>query len=280
MSRYPEGEALLAACRAGLGKLVIVEGETVDDDPWFYGRWFGDLARELTFIPQNGHEKVVQAVRDLRERLGPTHQVFGIRDRDFSRPADWVAQELAGEIPEDGVLSTRWYTLENYLLTAQGWFNVITAMHRRVPAEWDSEAAVQAQIDAAYRACLPLAAWNYTVRMECLRSPGAGLRHVEHPQALPKDPRQELSAWEQGRAVPRPLAECYEEQLGRLQTMSSAELPCWVTGKAVLKVLLERFPVAIGPRPHPESLVNLYMGVFPTPPDEHVGLVRRILAGR
>ena len=166
------------------------------------------------------------------------------------------------------------------LTDENGFFFADVASTRRKAHPDAVEAELRAQIDAAYRACLPLAAWNYTVRMECLRSPGAGLRHVEHPQALPKDPRQELSAWEQGRAVPRPLAECYEEQLGRLQTMSSAELPCWVTGKAVLKVLLERFPVAIGPRPHPESLVNLYMGVFPTPPDEHVGLVRRILAGR
>lgn len=276
MSRYPEGEALLAACRAGLGKLVIVEGETVDDDPWFYGRWFGDLARELTFIPQNGHEKVVLAVRDLRERLSPAREVYGIRDRDFSRPADWPAREF----PEDGVLSTRWYTLENYLLAAEGWFKVITAMHRRMPALWDSEAAVQEQIDAAYRACLPLAAWNYAVRMECLRSPGAGLRHVEHPQAMPKDPRAELSAWEQGRGVARPLWDCFEEHLARLQGMPHAELPCWVTGKAVLKVLLERFPVASGPRPHAQSLVNLYMDKFPTPSDEHVALVQRILAAR
>ncbi len=284
MSRYPEGEALLAKCRAGLGKLVIVEGETDDDDPWFYGRWFGNLARELTFIPQNGHEKVVQAVRDLRERLAPTHEVYGIRDRDFSEEwatpvqADWVTHTMAETIPEDGVMFTRWYTLENYLLVAAGWLRVIMAMHRRVPAGWDSEAAVQEQIDAAYHACLPLAAWNHTVRTERRRLPRDGQRYVEHPQALPRDPQQELGAWEQGRGVPRPLAQCFEEQFSFLRAMSPEELPCWVTGKAVLKVLLERFPVAIGPRPHPESLVNLYMREYPTPPDEHMALVRRILA--
>jgi len=278
VSRYPEGEALLAACRAGLGKLVIVEGETVDEDPWFYGRWFGDLARELTFIPQNGHEKVAQAVRDLRERLSPAYEVFGIRDRDFSQAEDGAA--IAGVMPEDGVLFTRWYTLENYLLVAEGWFRVITAMHRRAPALWDTTAAVQAQIDDVYRECLGLAAWNHTVRSECERLPRDGLRHVEHPKAMPTQPEQELSEWGQARGAPRQLGDCFRERLGWLRAAPQDQLPCWVTGKAVLKVLLERFPVASGPRPHGEHLVNLYMSVYPTPPDEHVMLVRRILAGR
>ena len=140
MSRYPEGDALLAVCRAGLGKLVIVEGETDYDDPYFYGRWFGDLARELTFIPQNGHEKVLKAVQDLRTRLSPAREVYGIRDRDFSDDSAWQAQ--ANAIPTDGVLFTRWYTLENYLLVPDGWFKAVartvgpnarrTALARRV----------------------------------------------------------------------------------------------------------------------------------------------------
>lgn len=278
MSRYPEGEALLAACRAGLGKLVIVEGETVDEDPWFYGRWFGDLARELTFIPQNGHEKVVQAVRDLREQLSPTHAVYGIRDRDFADEDALSAQ--GGAIPGDGVLCTRWYTLENYLLVAEGWLSVIMAMHRRAPVLWDTAHAVQAQIDDAYRECLPLAAWNYTVRSEYLRLPRDGLRHVEHPKAMPTQAEQELNEWGQARGAPQMLGDRYTGRLEWLGAASQDELPCWVTGKAVLKVLLERFPVASGPRPHPDALVNLYMTVYPTPPDEHVALVRRILAGQ
>ncbi len=277
MSRYPEGEALLAACRAGRGKLVIVEGETDYEDPWFYGRWFGDLARELTFRPQNGHEKVVQAVRYLREQLPPTREVYGIRDRDFSDDAAVSAQAEA--IPADGVLCTRWYTLENYLLVAEGWFRVITAMHRRAPALWDTVDAVQAQIDGAYRECLSLAAWNYTVRSECLRVPRDGLRHVEHPKAMPTRPEMELSEWGQARGAPRQLGDCYRERLEWLCAAPQDELPCWVTGKAVLKALLERFPVASGPQPHSHHLVNLYMTVYPTPPDEHVALVRRIVAG-
>lgn len=146
MSRYPQGEALLAACRAGLGKLVIVEGESEDDDPYYFGRWFGDLARELTFIPQNGHEQVTKAVEDLRTQLGPAREVYGIRDRDFSDDAAWLAQQ--GEVPESGVFFTSFYTLENYLLTAEGWFKVVRATHRRLPAAWESLEAVAAQIAA------------------------------------------------------------------------------------------------------------------------------------
>jgi hypothetical protein len=205
VSRYPEGDALLAVCRAGLGKLVIVEGETEEDDPYFYGRWFGDLARELTFIPQNGHEKVLKAVQDLRARLSPAREVYGIRDRDFSDDSAWQAQ--ANSIPADGVLFTRWYTLENYLLEPEGWFRVVSAMHRRPPGPWDTEAAVAAQIADAYRECLPLAAWNFVVRSECQRLPKAGLRHVEHPKALPPQPHQALAEWGRARDAPRSLDE-------------------------------------------------------------------------
>ena len=275
MSRYPEGDALLAVCRAGLGKLVIVEGETDDDDPYFYGRWFGDLARELTFIPQNGHEKVVKAVQDLRARLSPAREVYGIRDRDFSDESAWRAQ--ANAMPADGVLFTRWYTLENYLLVPEGWFRVVSAMHRRPPEQWDTEAAVAAQIADAYRECLPLAAWNFVVRSECQRLPRAGLRHVEHPKALPVQPDAALAEWGRTRDAPRSLGECYAERLEWLSATAPAELPCWVTGKAVLKVLLERIPVQSGPRPAAPLLVNLYMREYPGPSDEHRKLVERIL---
>jgi len=275
VSRYPEGDALLAVCRAGLGKLVIVEGETEDEDPWFYGRWFGDLARELTFIPQNGHEKVVKAVQDLRSRLSPAREVYGIRDRDFSDEAAWQAQAQA--MPADGVLFTRWYTLENYLLSAEGWFRVVGAMHRRLPEGWDTEAAIEALIAEAYRECLPLAAWNYTVRTECQRLPKDGLRHVEHPKALPQRPDETLAEWGRTRRAPRPLDEVYKERLESLSAAVQSELPCWVTGKAVLKVLLERLPVPSGPRPIASLLVNLYMREYPRPSDEHTALVRRIL---
>lgn len=275
MSRYPEGDALLAVCRAGLGKLVIVEGETDDDDPYFYGRWFGDLARELTFIPQNGHEKVLKAVQDLRTRLSPAREVYGIRDRDFSDDSAWQAQ--ANAIPTDGVLFTRWYTLENYLLVPDGWFKVVTAMHRRPHEHWDTPHAVAAQIADAYRECLPLAAWNHVVRSECQRLPRDGRRHIEHPKALPAQPDRALAQWGQTRDAPRSLDECYAERLEWLSAASPAELPCWVTGKAVLKILLERIPVDSGPRPAAITLVNIYMSHYPAPSDEHVTLVERIL---
>jgi hypothetical protein len=134
-----------------------------------------------------------------------------------------------------------------------------------------------AQIAADYRACLPLAAWNYTVRMECQRLPREGLRHVEHPKALPADPAAELVAWGASRGTPRPLDQCYAEQLERLEATAPEEWPRWVTGKAVLKLFLERFPVESGPRPASGPLINLYMNQHSNPPVEHMALVRRIL---
>lgn len=114
--------------------------------------------------------------------------------------------------------------------------------------------------------------------MECLRLPRDGLRHVEHPKAMPADPSGSLVAWGGARGAPRPLEECYREQLARLEAMAPDEWPRWVTGKAVLKVFLERFPVEAGPRSAAGPLINLYMSLHPRPPAEHAALVRRILS--
>lgn len=89
--------------------------------------------------------------------------------------------------------------------------------------------------------------------------------------------RPSLAQWGQTRDAPRSLDECYAERLEWLSAASPAELPCWVTGKAVLKVLLERIPVDSGPRPAAITLVNIYMSHYPAPSDEHVTLVERIL---
>ena len=59
---YVQGPALLTACSAGQGAIVIVEGESSQEDAYFYGRWFGARAREVSFFPQNGWQKVRAAV--------------------------------------------------------------------------------------------------------------------------------------------------------------------------------------------------------------------------
>ena len=63
---YVQGPALVMACSSGTGAIVIVEGETFQEDCWFFGQWFGDRAREVTFFPQNGWMKVRAAVAELR----------------------------------------------------------------------------------------------------------------------------------------------------------------------------------------------------------------------
>lgn len=276
MSSYPQGEVLVARCRAGLGKIVIVEGESVDQDPWFYGRWFGDRARELTFVPQNGCEKVVQAVAELRAQLSPAREVFGIRDRDFCEDDALLAQDAA--MPADGVLRPRRYTLENYLLEPEGWFEVVKVTHRSVrPPAWDSVEAVSDRVLDAYRRCLTVAAWNYTVCQEYARLPGdvngERFKYRAHPDAMTPRAREELDAWGAARGAPGPLGDAFMAELERLGAADLAEWQRRVTGKAVLKVFKNSFPVAAR-----DLLDNLYINLYPRPPEDLERLVRRILA--
>jgi len=54
MSGYPAIDELEIRVRTGKGIAIVVEGDNYEDDPWFYGRWFGDRANEMTFFPQTG----------------------------------------------------------------------------------------------------------------------------------------------------------------------------------------------------------------------------------
>lgn len=273
MSGYPQGDALLDACRAGLGKIVIVEGESPDDDPYFYGRWFGEQALDVSFYPQNGWSKVVQAVAELRAAL-PARQVYGIRDRDFFDEAGMQAQTR--EFPTDGVLRTRLFTLENYLLRADGWILVLRALHRTtLPEGWSSVDDVQVQIDAAYRQCLAMAAHNWTIHDECARLPQGGIPYVEVPVGA-QTLRERLIRWESGRDTPRPLADCFDDHLNFLHGRLATEWPQWVTGKAVLKALLAGLPLPRGKKLDESLMVNLYMTLHPDPPPELEQLVRWI----
>ena len=83
MIGYPSLTDIEAGWRkSGSGLCIIVEGETVQEDPWFYGQWFDNEARRFTFFPQDGWAKVGEAVAALRQTLGE-RSVYGIRDRDF-----------------------------------------------------------------------------------------------------------------------------------------------------------------------------------------------------
>lgn len=274
MSGYPRDAVLLARCRAGLGRIVIVEGESDDQDPYFYNRWFGDRARELTFIPQNGCERVVQAVAELRAQLSPARPVYGIRDRDFCDDAD-LGEDA---IPADGVLRPRRYTLENYLLEPEGWYEVVRLVHRsKLPPDWDTVEAVHERVLDAYRRCLPVAAFNAAVRQEYVRAPGdptgARFGYRPHPDAVTAAALTQLEAWGASRGAP-PLRGVYEAELARLQAAAFAEWQRRVTGKAVLKVFQGSFPgINAG-----HLLDNLYLDKHPAPPGDLERLVQRLLA--
>lgn len=273
MSSYPKDEILLATCRAGLGKIVIVEGESIDQDPYYYGRWFGDLARELTFLPQNGCDQVVKAVAYLREHLPHARTVYGIRDRDFQTHTD-----PGDSMPADGVLWPARFTMENYLLEPEGWFEVIKLVHRSArPPGWDSVDDLRERILDAYRKCLTVSAFNLTVKQEYARLPGdptgAALGYKHHPSSVNDATLAQLDAWGTTRGAP-PLREHYDAELRRLSSAPLSEWQHRVTGKAVLKVFHNSFP-DVNAR---HLLDNLYLDKYPNPPDDLARLVQRILA--
>ncbi|HSN98492.1 MAG TPA: DUF4435 domain-containing protein [Candidatus Nanopelagicales bacterium] len=273
--RYLQGQALYHACASGRGVIVMLEGETPQEDPYFYERWFGARALEVSFFPQNGLGKVVSAVRDLRVQL-PHRQVFGIVDRDFADAA--LLSSQASALPGDGIFRTSCFTIENYLLEASGWLRVVQLLRRGVcPPGWSSEAELRSQIEAAYRRCIPLAAFNYTVRMEYDRLPRDGIGYKEHPDAV-QEPEARLDDWAAttGRSPPQPLSQMYSAHLQRLQALDPAEWPVWISGKAVLKVFLKSFPCPSG-NVSQDILVNLYLEKQPQPPSEIEALVNRIV---
>lgn len=279
MSKFVSGPALLAKCRAGRGAIVVLEGETVDDDPFFYNLWFGDLAREVSFEPQNGWAKVVSAVKELREAI-PDRHVFGIIDRDFAEEATLSAQ--AESVPADGVFRTRWYTLENYLLEPKGWQRCAQALCRgNAPEGWRTAAEIAARIDEAYRRCLRVGAYNRVVWEEHGREPGHGgrcLEYVDHSDGLKDAPEQRLLEWGKQRGAPRPLDEMFEAHLAQLEREPPELWPCWVSGKAVLKSFLAEFPAWKGQRPTAGVLISLYLDKHPTPPPELADLIGRLVA--
>jgi hypothetical protein len=269
---YLQGQALLTACAAGTGVIVIVEGETYRDDVYFFSRWFGDRAREVSFFPQNGWARVVAAVTELRAAL-PGRRVFGIVDRDFAA-ADVLAAQAAAR-PADGVFRLSLYTLENYLLDPAGWLLVARGLHRDVPpAGWTTVAEVGGQIERAYRACQRVGAFNRTVHDEAARTDG--LRYREFPAAV-ENAEMDLVAWGAKRGSARPLDEVFRRHLESLASLDVADLARSITGKAVVKVLSQTLLTWKRKGLPAEHLLDLYLDKLPTPPAEIASLVTRIV---
>ncbi len=268
-------DALLESVRAGTGALVVVEGETKNDDPRVYGRWFGHLARDLTFVHQNGYRRVQEAVAYLRQRA-PGRPVFGLIDRDDTSRDDTDVNE---PLPH-GLFRTGWYTLENYFFAdAAAWVQLVDDLADEVPDGWRTVVEVEARVTEAYRKALPVAAYNRVVGDEWRRAPwpGEGRHYREHPDAINEDALGKLLQWGQERGAPRSLLDCFTIRLDELKAMRPETWPEHVTGKAVLSVFTREFPALQGLQKKDVTLRRLYMAKQTTPPPDLAALVETML---
>lgn len=267
--------------KSGSGICVIVEGETEQADPWFYNQWFGDRSRELTFFPQGGWEKVAQAVTELRERVG-IKKVYGIVDRDFEA---YIGPDEP--FPQDGLLRTCKYTLENYLLDAKCWFDWSQQFTQRTSwPEWDTVDDVQTFILHLYQECCDLSAYNWTLHYakkidkEAFKLiPEKERVYKSHPKALTNmgDLIHYLRSIQDKMEIEVDLGARYTSRIKELQTLRFPQLEEVISGKYVLTLLRERFPLKISGTRAWDDILDAYMYHCPTPPDDLKALVERIL---
>jgi hypothetical protein len=264
-------DALLLKVNAGSGAWIVVEGETAQDDPWYYDKWFGDLAREVSFVHQNGFVKVKRAVAHLREHA-PWRPVYGIIDRDFATRDETDV----GDPLEPGLYRTGWFTLENYFLAdLDAWMQILDTLTAGAPPPgWDSREQIGARILDAYRASLPVAAWNRVVHEECLRtglregSPGSRTHH----NAINDETLDKLTQWGHSRGAPIALCDRYREHLDDLTALPPDRWPEFVTGKAVFIRFAEKFPELRSD----VKLRRLYIAQQPKPPPDLAAIVDEI----
>jgi hypothetical protein len=281
MIGYPTLSDIEIKWRAsGSGVCVIVEGETEQEDPWFYNKWFGDRAREITFFPQDGWEKVVVAVTNLRAGLGPKC-VYGILDRDFENLPSYPAT------PADGILRTQKYTLENYLLDPRCWYKYVRPHTLRSSKPgWNSLEEARATIEELYRECLPLSAFNWTLRhardsdYAAFRAlPDASKVYKEHPKAIENlgDAVAYLQSVQTQMGLPHDLGQMYLDRLAELQAMPPAAWEEVVSGKYVLNLLRERFPLRLSGKETWDDVLGAYVHGCPEPHPDLMDLVELIL---
>jgi len=253
---------------------VMVEGETAQDDAYFYQQWFGDRAREISFLPQNGWHRVETAVRELRTAL-PKRAIFGLVDRDFT-PQDAIDSQYA-QRPASGVYRLPFYTLENALLEPEGWLAVARLFSRALLSGWESVEAVDDRIGDAYSTCLPLAAYNRVVHDEWRRvGGGERRRYLKDPRRVRKA-RAHLDQWGRSRGAPDDLSKQYEQHLSASDDLPRSTLATLVTGKAVVSVLCDAFNASLARGVPHEHLVNAYLREHPEPPAALAQIVDMII---
>ncbi len=283
MTSYPPIDELELEVRAGQGIAIIVEGESYEDDPWFYGQWFNDRAHQVTFFPQDGWPRVKAAVAELRRRC-PGIPIYGIIDRDFADD-----ETLDADFAALGIVRTPRYTLENYLLDPECWANVFAFIFRRqgsAPDGWDDPARVQHHIERAYRDCLVLTAHNRVIQFgnehygdRAIQTPETDRTYREHPNALANiDPADKLRAWGNQLGAAEDLGTMFEQTLRDLQAGDLATWQQHVSGKYVLQLLHQRFPRLPRAGQFPlDHYLNEYLRACPDPPPDLVRLIERII---
>jgi hypothetical protein len=276
----PSLDELEIELSTGSGVAIIVEGNNYKDDPWFYGQWFGDRAREVTFYPQNGWHQLVAAVTALRERsIGVP--VYGIIDRDFCED-----HELDARFESKGILRTPRHTLENYLLDPACWATVFKRIFRRNPADargWDDERRVTNLISDAYRDCLALAAHNWvvgtiTAKYASLTTPSRNYltNHtaVKHKEAV----LQSLVNWGANIGASEDLRKLFDDKLSQLEIATIETHSQQVSGKYVLERLLDMSPGSPNNKHFSlDHYLVLYMESCSAPPADLVNLIERII---
>lgn len=272
MAAYLTGQALLTACAAGRGVIIIVEGETEQEDAWFYSRWFADRATAVSFFPQNGWTQVRKAVEELRKEL-PHRRIFGIIDRDHA-PIEAMAQQAAA-CPPDGVFRTQQFTLENHFLDADKWFRFLRKTNRGVPfSAFATEQHVADLISAQYQRCIPLSAYNLALRRESERLSTDGLPALRHVDAVPKSPPAALAKLATDRQSPLDLPTIFETHQASLKGLDTAQLAHFVDGDVVLKLVMAQLPLATTAI---EAWKTHYIDHDPSPPTDLESLIHRIL---
>jgi len=259
---------------------IIVEGATEQDDAWFYEQWFGGRARDVMFFPQNGWDQVLNAVNALRGILGAQF-VFGIVDRDFRESPVYDTP------PADGILWTAKYTLENYLLNPECWFKVTRPFTRRsAKSGWNSPEEVEQTILTLYQKCIPLAACNSTLKFASQLDDGAfrnlsesQQKHKTHPKALENlgDLSNYFQTIQNDMGLSIDLDEKYTTRLAELQTMTVADLDQHVSGKYVIKLLHDEFPMGSLTKQAWDDTLGAYIDACPDAPEDLSQLIDLIV---
>jgi hypothetical protein len=259
--------------RIGRGVAVLVEG----NDRWIYEAWFPTRDFDVTFFnTQKGWYEVENDLHELKQEL-PRYPIYAILDRDF---AD--SSRLTSGLVSDGIVRTRRYTLENYLLEPACWAEVFKFLHRLNPArlgEWSRPEFVAQRIEEACRQCIPVAAHNAVVAYVRTSFPDVydGRSYRDRTDAT-VDMRSELRQWGDKLGINEDIGERYTNTVARYEALALDELHEVVTGKCVVANFLNQVPTPLGGRPRNIRLYNQYLQECPNAPDDIVEAVERIMA--